>query len=62
MFSHETLKLISHLLQEHIHDESSLENLKSQLNEKSPDQRALFTHIDKDGNGEITLLDVTFYF
>lgn len=56
MFSHETLKLISHLLQEHLHDEKSLENMKTKLNEKNT--RALFTCIDNDDNGEITLLDV----
>lgn len=56
MFSHETLKLISHLLQEHILDEKSLENMKTKTKEKNI--KDLFTFIDKDGNGEITLLDV----
>ena len=44
------------MLQEHLHDEKSLENMKSKMNEKNT--RALFTCIDNDGNGEITLLDV----
>ena len=59
MFSHETLKLITHLLQEHIHDEKSLENIKTKMNEKNT--RNLFACIDKDGNGEITLLDVNLF-
>ena len=47
------------MLQEHIHDEKSLENIKTKMNEKNT--RNLFTCIDKDGNGEITLLDVNLF-
>jgi len=61
MFSHETLKLISHLLQEHINDEKSLESLKNQLSEKNANLRVFFNHMDKDCDGSITLINVKIF-
>lgn len=62
MFSHETLKMISNMLQEQLNDEIGLEGLRLQMHEKGTDFRALFHWFDKDEKGSFTLIDVLFFF